>query len=220
MKKLPRDRDNDYTREIAEARRRTVAEETGAALDHVGAYSFDPSVLPGNMEGFSGVAQVPLGFAGPLLVDGEHAKGEFYVPMAATEGTLIASYSRGMRLTREAGGIRTTVIDEAMQRAPLFVFRDARAARAFGRWVDEHLDEIRAQAERTTRFGKLRNIEQYGVGKMRFLRFDYTTGDAAGQNMVTKATREACNWMVAQGLDGLEQFVLAANMDTTRSTRR
>jgi hydroxymethylglutaryl-CoA reductase (NADPH) len=216
MKKLPRDRDNDYTREIAEARRRTVSGETGASLQHVGAFSFDPSVLPGNMEGFSGVAQVPLGFAGPLLVDGEHAKGEFYVPMAATEGTLIASYSRGMRLTREAGGIRTTVIDEAMQRAPLFVFRDARAARAFGRWVDEHLDEIRAQAERTTRFGKLRNIEQYGVGKMRFLRFDYTTGDAAGQNMVTKATREACNWMVAQGLEGLEQFALAANMDTDK----
>src|SRR5512139_519442 len=164
MKKLPRDRENDYTREVAEARRRTVTEETGASLDHVGAFSFDPSVLPGNMEGFSGVAQVPLGFAGPLLVDGEHAKGEFYVPMAATEGTLIASYSRGMRLTREAGGIRTTVIDDAMQRAPLFVFEDARAARDFGDWVTANFASIKAKAEETTRTGKLRDIEQYAVG--------------------------------------------------------
>ena len=66
------------------------------------------------------MAQVPIGFAGPMLVNGEAAQGEFYVPMATTEGTLVASYSRGMRLTREAGGIKTTVIDDAMQRAPMF----------------------------------------------------------------------------------------------------
>jgi len=216
MRKLPRDPANDYSREIAEARRRAVHEETGAALTHVGAFSFDPSVLPGNMEGFSGVAQVPLGFAGPLVVDGEHVQGPVYVPMATTEGTLIASYNRGMRLTREAGGVRTTVIDDAMQRAPVFVFRDARAARAFGRWVDENFAAIKAKAEETTTFGKLRNIEQYAVGKMRWLRFDFTTGDAAGQNMVTKAARHACQWMLAQGLEGLEHFALAANLDTDK----
>jgi len=76
-------------------------------------------------------------------VDGEHAKGEFFVPMATTEGTLVASYNRGMRLTREAGGVRTTVIDDAMQRAPIFVFRDARAARVFGKWVDQNFARSR-----------------------------------------------------------------------------
>jgi hydroxymethylglutaryl-CoA reductase (NADPH) len=214
--KLPRDKQNDYTREMAEARRRVVTETTGAQLAHVGSYSFDPAVLPGNMEGFSGAAQVPIGFAGPLLVDGEHARGEYFVPMATTEGTLVASYNRGMRLTREAGGIRTTVIDDAMQRAPIFVFRDARAARAFGNWVDANFDRIKAKAEETTSVGKLRNIEQYALAKMRWLRFDYTTGDAAGQNMVTKATRHACMWMLDQGLDGLEHFALAANLDTDK----
>ncbi|MCU0896825.1 MAG: hydroxymethylglutaryl-CoA reductase [Burkholderiales bacterium] len=216
MTKLPRDKQNDYTREMAEARRRVVTETTGAQLAHVGSYSFDPAVLPGNMEGFSGAAQVPIGFAGPLLVDGEHARGEYFVPMATTEGTLVASYNRGMRLTREAGGIRTTVIDDAMQRAPIFVFRDARAARAFGNWVDANFDRIKAKAEETTSVGKLRNIEQYALAKMRWLRFDYTTGDAAGQNMVTKATRHACMWMLDQGLDGLEHFALAANLDTDK----
>ncbi len=215
-KKLPRDPTDDYTREIAEARRRFVEAETGARLEHVARHSFDPSVLPGNIEGFVGVAQVPIGFAGPLLVRGEHAQGEFYVPMATTEGTLVASYSRGMRLTREAGGVVTTVIDDAMQRAPIFVFEDARAAREFGVWVEANLESIRAAAESTTRSGKLRNIEQHAVGRMRWLRFDYTTGDAAGQNMVSKATREACMWILAQRPSGLEHYSLSANLDTDK----
>ena len=214
--RLPRDPANDHTRDMAEARRRVVGEATGVTLEHVGAFSFDPAVVRGNIEGFGGVAQVPLGFAGPLLVDGEHALGEFFVPLATSEGTLVASYGRGMRLTREAGGITTTVIDDVMQRAPVFVFCDARAARAFGGWVDEHFDDIRAVAEATDSFAHLVRIEQYAVGKMRFLRFDYTTGDAGGQNMVTKATHAACAWMTGQGLSGLEHFTLSGNLDTDK----
>ena len=217
MRKLPRDRDNDYSREMATARRQVVTEESGAALTHTSTYSFDPAaVLPGNIESFSGVAQVPLGFAGPLLVDGEHAKGDFFVPMATTEGTLVASYSRGMRLTREAGGVRTTVIKDSMQRAPVFVFSSARAARDFGDWVTANFEQIKAKAEETTRSGKLIEIEQHASAKMRWLRFNYTCGDAAGQNMVSKATRHACMWMLEQGLVELEHFSLAANLDTDK----
>ncbi|MBA55659.1 MAG: hydroxymethylglutaryl-CoA reductase [Pseudomonadales bacterium] len=216
MQKLPRDKNNDYTVEMAQQRRQVVTSETGASLQHVGSYSFDPAVLPGNIENFSGVAQIPLGFAGPVLVNGEHAQGQFYVPMATSEGTLLASYSRGMRLTREAGGIKTTVIDDAMQRAPVFVFEDARAALRFGQWVEENFEAIKAKAEETTSSGKLRNIEQYAVAKMRWLRFNFTCGDAAGQNMVSKATRHACMWMIDQGIPGLENFTLAANFDTDK----
>ncbi len=216
MKKLPRDNNNDYTREMASARREVVSTETGAALSHTGSYSFDPAVLPGNIESFAGVAQIPMGFAGPLLVNGEHAKGEFYVPMATTEGTLLASYNRGMRLTREAGGITTTVIDDAMQRAPIFVFENARQARDFGQWVEANFTGIKAAAETTTRSGKLLRIEQYAAGKMRWLRFCFSTGDAAGQNMVSKATREGCMWILAQQPAGLEHFSLAANFDTDK----
>jgi hydroxymethylglutaryl-CoA reductase (NADPH) len=216
MSRLPRDAEHDYSRAMAKARRDVVTEASGADLRHVGSFSFEPEVLPGNLEGFSGVAQVPIGFAGPLRVNGEHAQGDFYVPLATTEGTLVASYSRGMRLTREAGGILATVVDDAMQRAPCFVFRDARAARAFGQWVERNFDAIKAKAEETTSFGCLRNIEQYAAGKLRFLRLNFTTGDAAGQNMVTKATRHACLWMQQQGIEGLEHFALAANLDTDK----
>lgn len=213
---LPYDKSNDYTKKMAGDRRALVSRVTGVNFQHLGQFSFEPEVLQGNIENFAGVAQVPVGFAGPLKVLGEQANGEFYVPMATTEGTLVASYNRGMKLTREAGGITTTVIDDAMQRAPLFIFHNARYALAFGQWIKENFNEIKARAEETTRSGKLRDIEQYAAGKMRWLRFNYTTGDAAGQNMVTKATHRACRWILEQKPEGLEHFTLAANMDTDK----
>jgi hydroxymethylglutaryl-CoA reductase (NADPH) len=216
MNKLPYDKDNNYTHNAAQNRRAFVAAQTGVNFKHIDQYSFDPQILQGNTENFSGVAQVPIGFAGPLLVNGEHATGAFYVPMATTEGTLVASYNRGMKLTREAGGITCTVVNDAMQRAPIFVFENARFARKFGQWIDDNFDKIKAKAEETTRSGRLRDIEQYAVGKLLWLRFNYTTGDAAGQNMVTKATHKACYWMLDEGIEGLEHFAMSGNMDTDK----
>src|SRR5436305_8695958 len=129
---VPRDRDNDYTREAAQRRAEFVRERTGVPLEHVTSYSFDPALSTGNIEQFLGVAQVPIGLAGPLLVNGEHAQGEFYVPVATAEGTLVASYNRGMRPLYEAGGVRTTIMQDYMQRAPSFLFGSAREARGFG----------------------------------------------------------------------------------------
>ncbi|WP_339349522.1 hydroxymethylglutaryl-CoA reductase [uncultured Alteromonas sp.] len=221
MTKIPRSKSNDqnsseYSTEMAATRRQFVKEKTGAEMNHVGTFSIEPDTLPGNIEHFTGVAQVPIGLAGPLIIEGVDAHGEFYVPMATTEGTLVASYNRGMRLTAESGGVKTTVIDDAMQRAPVFVFEDARAALAFGKWVTDNFELIKAKAEETTSVGKLRDIEQYAVSKMRWLRFNFTCGDAAGQNMVSKATRHACQWMQAQHIAGLEHFALSGNLDTDK----
>jgi len=216
MSKIPRSKTDDYTDKQSGIRKAFVKEQTGADLEHLGKYSFDPNILKGNIEHFTGVAQIPIGLAGPLKVNGEHAQGEFYIPMATTEGTLVASYNRGMKMINLAGGVKTTVIEDQIQRAPLFVFEDARLARDFGEWVIANFDTIKEKAESTTSIGKLKSIEQYTISKMRWLRFNFYTGDAAGQNMVTKATREACNWMLAQNLNGLEHFTLAANFDTDK----
>jgi hydroxymethylglutaryl-CoA reductase (NADPH) len=215
--RIPRDRENDYTREAADARRAFLEQRTGASLEHVSSYSLDPAVLRGNVEQFIGVAQVPIGIAGPLVVDGEHAQGEFYVPLATAEGTLVASYNRGMRLLREAGGVTTTVMDDAMQRAPAFLFDSAREARAFGEWLSQHFDEIKRAAEATTRSGKLRDIEQYSASRVLFTRFNYTTGDAAGQNLSGKATAAACAWIVAH-YEGIRQFFLESNFATDKKS--
>ena len=143
---VPRDKENDHSDEAARSRADFVREQTGVDLEHVTSYSLDPSTLSGNIESFVGVAQVPIGLAGPLKVNGEHAQGDFYVPLATAEGTLVASYNRGMRLLHEAGGVTTTILDDRMQRAPSFLFPSAREARAFGEWLEEHFDEIKQAA--------------------------------------------------------------------------
>jgi hydroxymethylglutaryl-CoA reductase (NADPH) len=213
--RIPRDKVDDYTKDMAERRREFLREQTGASLAHMGRFSVDPGVLPGNVENFSGVAQVPIGVAGPLRINGEDAQGDFYVPLATTEGTLVASYNRGMRLLTECGGVRTTVVDDQMQRAPAFIFSDALEARRFGEWVDQHEPEIRAAAERTTRSGKLTYIGQYQVGPLRYLRVNFTTGDAAGQNMTGRATLAACEWIKANYPGGAD-YVLSGAIDTDK----
>ena len=212
---IPRDAQDDYTGPMAQRRREFVAERTGASLEHVAHHSVLPAQVAGNVENFLGVAQVPIGLAGPLRILGEHAKGDFYVPLATTEGTLVASYSRGMRVLSECGGVTVTVVKHSMQRAPVFRFRDAREARDFGQWLVEQFQAIKVAAESTTRIGKLLDIEQYALGNLLYTRFNYTTGDAAGQNMTGKATWAACEWIHAQ--HPLQpRYILSGSMDTDK----
>ncbi|MBN8724273.1 MAG: hydroxymethylglutaryl-CoA reductase [Acidobacteria bacterium] len=216
-KKIPRSSTNDYTSEMAQIRRQFLTEKTNIELNNLGKFSIDPSTLPGNIEHFTGIAQVPIGMAGPLLINGEHAQGEFYIPLATTEGTLVASYNRGMKLLYESGGVTTTVCDDAMQRAPVFIFPTARQARDFAKWVKENFLNIKIQAEKTTKIGKLRDIEQYSASRFQFLRFNFTTGDAAGQNMVSKATKAACDW-ICKVYPGIEHYYLESNFATDKKT--
>jgi len=208
-------KDDDYSESAAEARREFAREQTGVELSHTSHYSIDPASVQGNIENFFGVAQVPIGLAGPLLIHGEHAEGEFYVPLATSEGTLVASYNRGMRLLTACGGVKVTVVEGFMQRAPVFFFDDARQAREFGAWVDAHRNGIREAAESTSRVAKLAHIEQYAVGPLRYLRFNFTTGDAAGQNMVGKATFASCEWIRQEHPDGV-RYQLSGGIDTDK----
>jgi hydroxymethylglutaryl-CoA reductase (NADPH) len=216
---IPRDAGDDYTNDLAAVRQRFVTARTGTKLTHAAGYTFDPASVRGNIENFTGVAQVPIGIAGPLRIDGEHAHGDFYVPLATTEGTLVASYNRGMRLLTESGGVKTTVVDDAMQRAPAFVLDDAREAREFGGWVDDNFETLKKVAESTTQSGKLRDIRQYSIGPLRYLRFNYTTGDAAGQNMTGKATLAACTW-IEENYPKELRYLLSGNIDTDKKHSR
>jgi hydroxymethylglutaryl-CoA reductase (NADPH) len=212
---VPRNKEDDYSPEQATQRREFVTSKTGARLDAVGSYTIDPQVTRGNIENFIGAVQMPLGLAGPLRIVGEHAQGDFYVPLATTEGTLVASYSRGMRVISECGGVRTTVVKHSMQRAPVFLFADALQAREFGEWLVSEFDAIKAAAEATTSSGRLVEIEQYPIANMLYTRFCYTTGDAAGQNMTGKATYVACEWIRAH--HPLQpRYILSGAIDTDK----
>jgi hydroxymethylglutaryl-CoA reductase (NADPH) len=214
---VPRDEADDYSEEIIRARQAFIQEKTGVQLEHVSSYSFEPSVARGNIEHFSGVAQVPMGLAGPLLVHGAHAQGEFYVPLATSEGTLVASYNRGMKVLHRSGGVKCAVVGDSMQRAPAFVFEDAAQARRFVDWIIEKTDDIRTVCEATDPFIQLKYIDHYLASKFAYLRFNYTTGDAAGMNMVGKATFAACNWILQEcdAVD-IQHFYLESNFATDK----
>jgi hydroxymethylglutaryl-CoA reductase (NADPH) len=166
------------------------------------------------------VAQVPLGFAGPLKVHGEGATGEYLIPLATAEGTLVASYNRGMKVLNLSGGVLCTVVEDCMQRAPVFVFDSARQARDFAKWVNDpvNLDEIRREAEATSSVAKLLYIDIYLAAKFAYLRFNFSTGDAAGQNMVGRATFAACSWVLEQAWvkENCRRFYLESNLATDK----
>ncbi len=213
---IPRDRENDYTAESAASRREFVADQTGAALTHIGQYSSDPAVVAGNCENFVGMGQMPIGIAGPLLINGQYAQGEFLVPMATTEGTLVASYNRGMRAITESGGIQTTVFDDCMQRAPAFKFHSAREVQKFLHWFDEHYADIKEQAQSTSSVAQLEFVQRWPVHNTLYMRWNFSTGDAAGQNMVSKATDHACRWIMSNCPERIVMYAFSGGMDTDK----
>ncbi len=214
---VPSDKENNFSPEIIRARQAYIEEATGHKIQHIDKYSFDPAIAKGNIENFTGVAQVPIGFAGPIKINGEHAQGEFLIPLATAEGTLVASYNRGMKVLNLSGGVKCTVVGDSMQRAPVFVFDDAREGRDFVKWVDENLAQIREEAEATSSVAKLTDIDRFLSNKLVFLRFNYTTGDAAGQNMVGRATFAACSWILENN-DKIRHFYLESNFATDKKS--
>lgn len=213
--KIPYDKERNYDSDMIKERQDFVKEFTGVELDHVTKYSIDPDLTRGNIENFTGVAQVPIGFAGPLRINGEYAKGDFIVPLATSEGTLVASYSRGMKVLNLSGGVTTTFSVDRMQRAPVFEFDNARGAREFSKWVENNEKRIAEIAESTSKVAKLQSIDRFLSNKFLFLRFNYTTGDAAGQNMVGKATFFACSWIM-ENYEGIRNFYLESNFATDK----
>ena len=212
---VPCAKEDNYSLDIVAARRAFVEAATGVRLTHTSQQSFNPAVTQGNIENFTGVVQVPLGFAGPLRIHGEHAQGDFLIPLATTEGTLVASYNRGMKVLNLSGGVTCTVQGDHMQRAPVFIFDSAREARAFRGWVEAHMDDLRREAEATTRSGKLDYIDIYLASKFAYLRFNFLTGDAAGQNMVGRATFAACSWILEHNRT-IRRFYLESNLATDK----
>jgi hydroxymethylglutaryl-CoA reductase (NADPH) len=148
-----------------------------------------------NIENFIGTVKVPVGLAGPLRVNGVFARGDYYVPLATTEAALVASYSRGSQLLTEAGGCTAVLVNEGVSRAPGFAFRTIAECGQFILWATSQLDEMKRRAESTTRHGKLIDLRVTLEGNHVYLGFEFTTGDASGQNMVTLATEAICEFI-------------------------
>ncbi|MEU2391363.1 hydroxymethylglutaryl-CoA reductase [Streptomyces sp. NPDC007369] len=183
-----------------------------SSLQHT---QLDAGRLTGNIEGFVGAVEIPVGVAGPLLFCGESVQGEVYAPMATTEGALVSSATRGALAVTMAGGVSTRAVSQAMTRAPVFAFSRLSAASRFATAIPQHLDDLRTAVRQVSSHAELVSIEPVVLGRTVHLRFRYTTGDAAGQNMTTACTWHACQWIREQphlvSDEELESFIIEGN---------
>ncbi|MGQ4556814.1 hydroxymethylglutaryl-CoA reductase (NADPH) [Halobellus sp. GM3] len=198
----------------AAARRLLVETETGASLDSVGDYGFPAERAESNIENMVGAVQVPMGVAGPVPVNGGAASGEAYLPLATTEGALLASVNRGCSVLSAAGGANARVLKSGMTRAPVFRVTDVVEAEALVSWVRDNTDRLVEAAESTTSHGELLGVTPYVVGNSVYLRFRYDTKDAMGMNMATIATEAACD--VVEAETEAELVALSGNLCTDK----
>ncbi len=193
---LPKLKRTSYSSTAAKIRRDWLSLKCRSPLHHIGVYTENPENLRGNVEHFIGSAQIPIGVAGPLRVNGQYARGTFYIPMATTEGALTYTCNESMLLISLAGGATTALLNDALHISPIFVFDTVKAAQRFAGWISANFAAIKQHADGTTRHGALRALEPCIFDRNVVVKFSYDTGDAMGINMVTFATEEACKFIV------------------------
>ena len=199
------------------ARRLALERMYGVSLSSIGSTIIDfEEVVGRNIENPIGAVQVPLGVAGPLRVEGDYASGDYYVPLATSEGALVASINRGAKAVTMAGGARAKVLRDGMARAPVFWTPSLVEARRLVEWVMSRLGEVREAAEATTRHGRLVEVQPFQAGNMVWLRFVYHTGDAMGMNMATIATDAAVEYILAHYPGEARLVAISGNLCTDK----
>jgi len=166
----------------------------------------------GNIENFIGFAQVPIGLAGPLLLHGSRGKSEHWIPMATTEGALVASYNRGIKACSLSGGITARTLANQVQRSPYFEFETLVEAITFGKWIKSLQPMISAGVSQASRFAKLADLEVHHEGNGLNVTFSYETGAAAGQNMVTLVTDQILKQIIESAPHQPTQYYIEGNM--------
>lgn len=155
-------------------------------------------------ENVIGYMPIPIGVAGPMIIDGQH----YYLPMATTEGVLVASTNRGCKAINAAGGATTVLTGDGMTRGPCVGFRDLARAGAAKVWLDseEGQKTMKKAFNSTSRFARLQSMKTALAGTYLYIRFKTTTGDAMGMNMISKGVECALNVMMNEG--GFEDMAI------------
>ncbi|MDR0912481.1 MAG: hydroxymethylglutaryl-CoA reductase (NADPH) [Methanobrevibacter sp.] len=186
------DKITENAKDATDIRREFIETITDSKLDKIADYTLDmESANKKNIENSIGTIQIPIGVAGPLKINGAYANGDFYIPLATTEGALVASINRGSSAITSSGGVNTVLIDDKMTRAPVIKTNSAKEAINIKNWFENNFNRLKEIAESTTSHGKLLKIDPILiVGNLVFPRFVYSTGDSMGMNMVTIATEK------------------------------
>ncbi len=187
-----------YSKKGQDSRVDFLEQKLNASIDYLkGAKPFDDHAqLQGNIENYMGMTQIPTGVAGPVHINGSAATGDFYIPLATTEGALVASYGRGMKACRVSGSITSVCLLEGVQRSPYFKFKTMPEMGKFVLWVLEELETLQEITEKSSNYAQLNDLTVNIEGNSAILTFEFTTGDAAGQNMVTICTSAICQYIL------------------------
>ena len=215
---IPRSRDDDFTDALVAERRALAERAAGAALPKLGGHPVEPAEARGNIENLIGFAQVPVGIAGPLVVHTSRGRAEVYVPMATSEGALVASHSRGMRLIRASGGARSRVVHEGLTQNPILVYDDATEALAARGALAGLRDEFEREVERRSNHGRLIDVLGQVVGNRLIVRLTFTTGDAIGINMAA-ASADAIARLVAEATNARARYVHGQDVEKRANSR-
>lgn len=201
----------DFT--SATERRRFIEEQSGAKLNNISEFSFSETQVSGkNIENLIGATQIPLGLAGPLLI--KNLNESFYLPLATTEGALIASVSRGAKAITESGGVHVEFHNSGVTRAPVFKTSGIKENVGIKKWLSENYNEIKKICEATSHHLKLLSITSNFSGRSLFIRFSFDSGDAMGMNMATIATQKAVEFIEKK--TGIECLSLSGNYDVDK----
>jgi len=177
-------------------RRKDLEKTLKVKLSHVGSYSFDAKTASvKNCENMIGAIQIPLGIAGPLKIKSSLQNREVFLPLATTEGALVASVSRGIKAVTQSGGANVTSQKVGITRAPVFLVDNIMVGEKVMKWVKDNFLEIKKIAEGTSSHLKLLDINPWMVGRSLFLRFKFDSQDAMGMNMVTIACTLAADYI-------------------------
>ncbi|MBN1802797.1 MAG: hydroxymethylglutaryl-CoA reductase [Candidatus Lokiarchaeota archaeon] len=188
-------REEDYSEEFIQKRIQFILDETGAEITHIPQLSFKPRKMIGNIENVIGCAQIPIGIVGPLKVNGEQANGEFFVPIATTEGALLTGLQNGVKLLTLAGGVNTKVLRDVMHVSPIFFIYGLKEATAFINWLEKNINVLKLEVKKVTRYGELLSIEPKITGEGVITTMFFSTGDASGMNMTSLATFTICKYI-------------------------
>ena len=209
-----------YSEDARQERLAFLRQQTAQPLTHVAETRLDAAALVSNIEALIGSVEIPLGVAGPLHVRGVHADGLFYAPMATSEGALVASATRGATAISRSGGVRARVLEQRMLRVPVFTLSSMDNAFFFAEWVQDHQQEISRQVTRYSNYARLTELRAQVMGRAVHVHFVYETGDAAGQNMTTTCTWQACQWIMTQmqafPAIAFDNFLVEANLSNDK----
>lgn len=210
-----------YSEESRQERVQFLRDKTSAKLNFADSTPFRSESLKGNIENYVGALTIPIGVAGPLIMN--HADGtqeELFAPIATTEGALVASITRGARAISLSGGFRAKVISQRMNRVPMFEFETVFDAVEFAQWIETQFAAIQKYIKKFSNYSELIEIEAKHFGRSVHLRFAYTTRDAAGQNMTTICTWNTCQWLLkqmeAENKFHLREFILDGNVSSDK----